>query len=62
MCRSGVALSAAAIPRAGRGVPVGHARKVHMVIRGGGLGASMSRYLIERIEAASNMNWYSTPR
>ena len=29
----------------------GHARKVHMVIRGGGLGASMSRYLIERIEA-----------
>src|ERR1700704_5793017 len=33
----------------------GHARKVHMVIRGGGLGASMSRYLIERIEAASNI-------
>jgi thioredoxin reductase (NADPH) len=32
-----------------------HARKVHMVIRGGGLGASMSRYLIERIEAASNI-------
>jgi thioredoxin reductase (NADPH) len=26
-----------------------------MVIRGGGLGASMSRYLIERIEAASNI-------
>src|SRR6266404_5014176 len=24
----------------------GHARKVHMIIRGGGLGASMSRYLI----------------
>ena len=33
----------------------GHARKVHMVIRGGGLGASMSRYLIERIEATPNI-------
>jgi thioredoxin reductase (NADPH) len=33
----------------------GHARTVHMVIRGGGLGASMSRYLIERIEAAPNI-------
>jgi len=33
----------------------GHASKVQMVIRGGGLGASMSRYLIERIEAASNI-------
>ena len=33
----------------------GHARKVHLVIRGGGLGASMSRYLIERIEAAANI-------
>ena len=33
----------------------GHARKVQMVIRGGGLGASMSRYLIERIEAAANI-------
>jgi thioredoxin reductase (NADPH) len=33
----------------------GYARKVHMVIRGGGLGASMSRYLIERIEAAANI-------
>jgi thioredoxin reductase (NADPH) len=33
----------------------GHARKVHMMIRGGGLGASMSRYLIERIEATSNI-------
>jgi thioredoxin reductase (NADPH) len=33
----------------------GHVRKVHMVIRGGGLGASMSRYLIERIEAAPNI-------
>jgi thioredoxin reductase (NADPH) len=32
-----------------------HARKVHMMIRGGGLGASMSRYLIERIEAAANI-------
>ena len=26
-----------------------------MVIRGGGLGSSMSRYLIERIEAAPNI-------
>jgi thioredoxin reductase (NADPH) len=33
----------------------GHARKVHMVIRGGGLGASMSRYLIDRIEATPNI-------
>jgi thioredoxin reductase (NADPH) len=33
----------------------GHARKVHMVIRSGGLGASMSRYLIERIEATPNI-------
>jgi thioredoxin reductase (NADPH) len=33
----------------------GHARKVYMIIRGGGLGASMSRYLIERIEATSNI-------
>ena len=33
----------------------GHARKVHMVVRGGGLGASMSRYLIERIEATPNI-------
>jgi thioredoxin reductase (NADPH) len=33
----------------------GHARKVYMVIRGGGLGVSMSRYLIERIEAAPNI-------
>src|SRR6184192_3552419 len=33
----------------------GHARKVFMIIRGGGLGASMSRYLIERIEATPNI-------
>ncbi len=33
-----------------------HASKVYMVIRGGGLGASMSRYLIERIEAAPNID------
>jgi len=33
----------------------GHARKVYIVIRGGGLGASMSRYLIERIEATPNI-------
>src|SRR6201996_5776739 len=33
----------------------GHARRVNMMIRGGGLGASMSRYLIERIEATPNI-------
>ncbi|VIO73338.1 Thioredoxin reductase [Bradyrhizobium ivorense] len=33
-----------------------HARKVIMMIRGGGLGASMSRYLIERIEATPNID------
>ena len=33
----------------------GHASKVQMVIRGGGLAASMSRYLIERIEASANI-------
>ncbi len=32
-----------------------HASKVRLVIRGGGLGASMSRYLIERIEASPNI-------
>ena len=34
----------------------GHARKVRMIIRGGGLGAIMSRYLIERIEATPNID------
>lgn len=33
----------------------GHARKVRMIVRGGGLAASMSRYLIERIEATPNI-------
>jgi len=33
-----------------------HVRKVTMMIRGGGLGASMSRYLIERIEATPNID------
>ena len=33
----------------------GHAKKVVMIIRGGGIGASMSRYLIERIEATPNI-------
>jgi len=32
-----------------------HARKVYMMVRGGGLAASMSRYLIERIEATPNI-------
>jgi len=33
----------------------GDAKRVLMIIRGGGLGASMSRYLIERIEATPNI-------
>ncbi|AVT83413.1 FAD-dependent oxidoreductase [Rhodopseudomonas palustris] len=33
----------------------GHAARVHMVVRGGGLAASMSRYLIERIESTPNI-------
>src|SRR3569623_1943695 len=33
----------------------GHAKRVLMIIRGGGLGASMSRYLIERIGATPNI-------
>jgi len=33
----------------------GHARKICMIIRGGGLGASMSRYLIERIESTDSI-------
>ena len=37
----------------------GHARKVNMMIRGAGLGASMSRYLIERIEATPNIELLS---
>lgn len=32
-----------------------HASKVHMLIRGRGLAATMSRYLIDRIEAAPNI-------
>jgi len=32
-----------------------HARKVRMMVRGPGLAASMSRYLIDRIEAADNI-------
>ncbi len=38
-----------------------HAAKVHMMIRGPGLAASMSRYLIDRIEAAPNIQlWTKT--
>lgn len=32
-----------------------HAKKVHIFVRSAGLAASMSRYLIQRIEAASNI-------
>jgi len=38
-----------------------HAAKVHMMIRGSGLAASMSRYLIDRIQAAPNIQlWTNT--
>ena len=38
-----------------------HASKVHMMVRGSGLAASMSRYLIDRIEAAPNIRlWTNT--
>ena len=33
----------------------GHARKVHVLVRGSGLAASMSRYLIDRIEATPSI-------
>ena len=36
-----------------------HAAKVHMMIRGRGLAASMSRYLIDRIEAAPNIQLWT---
>ncbi len=36
-----------------------HAKKVHMLIRGDGLAASMSRYLIDRIKAASNIQLWT---
>jgi len=36
-----------------------HASRVHMLIRGPGLAASMSRYLIDRIEAASNIQLWT---
>lgn len=34
----------------------GHARRVHMLVRGPGLAASMSRYLIDRIESIPNIS------
>ena len=36
-----------------------HASKVHIVVRGDGLAASMSRYLIDRIEATPNIELHS---
>jgi thioredoxin reductase (NADPH) len=39
----------------GRGVPVAHAAKVNVLVRGPSLAASMSRYLIDRIEATPNI-------
>lgn len=36
-----------------------HAEKVHMMIRGSGLAASMSRYLIDRIQAAPNIELWT---
>lgn len=32
-----------------------HARRVHLVVRGSDLGASMSRYLVDRIESMDNV-------
>ncbi|HEV7716354.1 MAG TPA: FAD-dependent oxidoreductase [Steroidobacteraceae bacterium] len=37
----------------------GHASKVHMLVRGPSLAASMSRYLIDRIEALSNVELHT---
>ena len=37
----------------------GHASQVHMLVRGEGLAASMSRYLIDRIEAAPNIRLWT---
>jgi len=39
-----------------------HARQVHIVVRGAGLAASMSHYLIQRIEAASNITLHTATR
>ena len=39
----------------GRRVPSQYAAKVYMLVRGPGLAASMSRYLIDRIEATPNI-------
>ncbi len=36
-----------------------HAAQVHMVVRGAGLAASMSRYLIDRIEATPNIRLWT---
>ena len=36
----------------------GHASKVHMIIRGDGLAATMSNYLVERIAASANIMLY----
>lgn len=36
-----------------------HAAKVHMLVRGEGLAASMSRYLIDRIKAAGNIQLWT---
>ena len=40
----------------------GHARHVHMVVRGAGVADSMSHYLIQRIEAAPNITLHSHTR
>src|SRR5438876_459660 len=54
-CRSPCSMRARSAARPAPAFLSGHARRVYMVIRGGGLGASMSRYLIERIEATDNI-------
>ena len=40
----------------------GHAKHVHIVVRADGLAASMSRYLIQRIEAAPNITLHVRKR
>jgi len=37
-----------------------HARRVHVVIRGGDLGKSMSRYLVDRVERTENVRVHRT--
>jgi thioredoxin reductase (NADPH) len=46
----------------GRGVPRAQRSRVHMLVRGPSLAASMSRYLIDRIAGTPNINVVTAPR